>query len=125
MEKLQYKRIDENTVEIDGVEHKREGVDTSFKAFSKAGFVVNCKTEEDTREFLAFVGRAGIKWYGGCSTLGELNYRPYKDKTCYSLNYAGKGFGYSGDGFYESEGAPIVPYSRDLLMQWEKEREES
>jgi hypothetical protein len=74
-----------------------------WPSFKSGKFAVHCDTEEKAREFLKECDAQGIKWSSGASCLGEVNWKYYKEKTCYEFFY---GFGY-GD---TSTRLPIIDY---------------
>lgn len=48
--------------------------------------VVNCKTEEEAKEFLEILDGDGIEWVTGNELITKNNWGEYKEHTCYRIN---------------------------------------
>lgn len=54
--------------------------------FKNRKFCVNCKTENEAKEFLSILHHSGFTWAGGDSLLRETNWDCYQEDTYYIIN---------------------------------------
>ena len=76
---------------------------------------VNCKTEEEAKDFCRQMHEHGMKWNGGSSYLDYTNYRIYREGTC----YIAKGE-YCFKNYYEKEGYTILEWSDYMQKEFTK-----
>ena len=76
---------------------------------------VNCKTEEEAKDFCKRMHEHGMKWCTGKSYMEKTNYEEYKGETCYA------GFGmFSSYWYYNSEGYKILEWSDYMQKEFTK-----
>ncbi len=76
---------------------------------------VNCKTEEEAKDFCKRMHEHGMKWCTGKSYMEKTNYEEYKGETCYT------GFGmFSSYWYYNSEGYKILEWSDYMQKNFTK-----
>ena len=76
---------------------------------------VNCKTEEEAKDFCKRMHEHGMKWCTGKSYMEKTNYEEYKGETCYT------GFGmFSSYWYYNSEGYKILEWSDYMQKKFTK-----
>lgn len=76
---------------------------------------VNCKTEEEAKDFCRQMHGQGMKWCTGKSYMEKTNYEEYKGETCYT------GFGmFSSYWYYNSEGYEILEWSDYMKKEFTK-----
>lgn len=76
---------------------------------------VNCKTEEEAKDFCKQMHEHGMKWCTGKSYMEKTNYEEYKGETCYT------GFGeFSSYRYYNSEGYEILEWSDYMQKEFTK-----
>lgn len=76
---------------------------------------VNCKTEEEAKDFCKRMHEQGMKWCTGKSYMEKTNYEEYKGGTCYA------GFGmFSSYRYYNSEGYKILEWSDYMNKEFTK-----
>ncbi len=76
---------------------------------------VNCKTEEEAKDFCRQMHGQGMKWCTGKSYMEKTNYEEYKGETCYT------GFGmFSSYRYYNSEGYEILEWSDYMQKEFTK-----
>lgn len=76
---------------------------------------VNCKTEEEAKDFCKQMHEHGMKWNGGFSYLDYTNYRIYRERTC----YIAKGE-YCFKNYYEKGGYTILEWSDYMQKEFTK-----
>lgn len=76
---------------------------------------VNCKTEEEAKDFCKRMHEHGMKWCTGKSYMEKTNYEEYKGETC----YAGYGM-FSSYWYYNSEGYKILEWSDYMQKKFTK-----
>lgn len=76
---------------------------------------VNCKTEEEAKDFCKRMHEHGMKWNGGFSYLDYTNYRIYREGTC----YIAKGE-YCFKNYYEKRGYTILEWSDYMQKEFTK-----
>lgn len=76
---------------------------------------VNCKTEEEAKDFCKRMHEHGMKWCTGKSYMEKTNYEECKGETCYT------GFGmFSSYWYYNSEGYKILEWSDYMQKKFTK-----
>ena len=76
---------------------------------------VNCKTEEEAKDFCKRMHEHGMKWCTGKSYMEKTNYEEYKGETCYT------GFGmFSPYRHYNSVGYEILEWSDYMQKKFTK-----
>lgn len=125
MEELTYKRINETTVEINGDKYEKQHQDNSYKAFCECKLAVHCPTEHEAELLLAYLTGCGVEWSFSKYPILRAHYETYGENTCYTNNgIPATSLEYEEKSFYESKGFPVIPFSKELLAQWQSEREE-
>lgn len=76
---------------------------------------VNCKTEEEAKDFCKQMHEHGMKWCTGKSYMEKTNYEEHKGETC----YAGSGE-FSSYRYYNSEGYEILEWSDYMQKEFTK-----
>lgn len=76
---------------------------------------VNCKTEEEAKDFCKRMHEHGMKWCTGKSYMEKTNYEEYKGETC----YAGSGK-FSSYRYYNSEGYEILEWGDYMQKEFTK-----
>ena len=76
---------------------------------------VNCKTEEEAKDFCKRMHEHGMKWCTGKSYMEKTNYEEYKGETC----YVGSGM-FSSYWHYNSEGYKILEWSDYMQKNFTK-----
>lgn len=76
---------------------------------------VNCKTEEEAKDFCKQMHEHGMKWCTGKSYMEKTNYEEHKGETC----YAGSGE-FSSYRYYNSEGYEILEWSDYMQKNFTK-----
>lgn len=76
---------------------------------------VNCKTEEEAKDFCRQMHEHGMKWSGGFSYLDYTSYRIYRERTC----YIAKGE-YCFKNYYEKMGYTILEWSDYMQEEFTK-----
>ena len=89
---------------------KVEIIDTFIKDFKNDEIAINCQTEEEAIEFLAYLNSKGLKWQNGDNLTGEPCWKTYDEDTCYVLSP--KGIEFSPVDYYLQKGYYIIPYAR-------------
>ena len=70
---------------------------------------VNCKTEEEAREFLGFLHEKGFEWSTGEAVLSKTYWSRYEEMTAYSWYL---GFGYSDVDWHKENGYTLVAFKQ-------------
>ena len=76
---------------------------------------VNCKTEEEAKDFCRQMHEHGMKWCTGKSYMEKTNYEEYKGETCYT----GSGV-FSSYRYYTSEGYEILEWGDYMQKEFTK-----
>ena len=76
---------------------------------------VNCKTEEEAKDFCKRMHEHGMKWCTGKSYMEKTNYEECKGETC----YVGSGM-FSSYRYYNSEGYKILEWSDYMQKKFTK-----
>ena len=76
---------------------------------------VQCKTEEEAKDFCKRMHEHGMKWCTGKSYMEKTNYEEYKGGTC----YAGSGM-FSSYWYYNSEGYTILEWGDYMQKEFTK-----
>lgn len=76
---------------------------------------VNCKTEEEAKDFCKRMHEHGMKWCTGKSYMEKTNYEECKGETC----YVGSGM-FSSYWYYNSEGYKILEWSDYMQKEFTK-----
>lgn len=76
---------------------------------------VNCKTEEEAKDFCKRMHEHGMKWCTGKSYMEKTNYEEYKGETC----YVGSGM-FSSYWYCNSEGYKILEWSDYMQKKFTK-----
>ena len=76
---------------------------------------VNCKTEEEAKDFCKRMHEHGMKWCTGKSYMEKTNYEECKGETC----YVGPGM-FSSYWYYNSEGYKILEWSDYMQKKFTK-----
>jgi len=88
-------------------------VERDIEDFLNGKIAVNCRTEEDAKEFLNRLKvYYGIFWHSDSDLSKKINWYEYKNQTCYfSLTYVGnKCLQYSDIDYYIEEGRTVFQY---------------
>lgn len=72
--------------------------------------VVNCKTEEEAKEFLEILDGDGIEWVTGNELITKNNWGEYKEHTCYRID-DDKRMTYATCNYYREDGKQIITFT--------------
>lgn len=76
---------------------------------------VNCKTEEEAKDFCKQMYKHGMEWASGRSYLSYTHYGVYRDKTCYDV-----GGGYQSYDYFEKCKYKILEWSDYMNKEFTK-----
>jgi hypothetical protein len=78
------------------------------KIFNYEKVVVNCKTEEEAKEYFKFLTSKRIVWISGTELKEKTLFNSHKEKTCYEV--MSNGLVYSGIDYYIRQRYTIIDY---------------
>ena len=90
--------------------------------FENREFCVNCKTENEAKEFLNLLHHCGFTWAGGDSLLRETNWDKYQEDTYYIINRIrtkSNQICYGSIDRFEGINFPIIPFSEVVYKKVE------
>lgn len=85
-------------------------VEFDYDKIMKKGVVIHCATEEQAKNLLTWADSKGLEWRNRYTYLEKINWREYKDETCYNLLEGG----YSSVSWYGRCRYSIISYEEVL-----------